>query len=242
MRGIRDAGFVATTPIQEAHAAARPQGQGRRGPVADGHRQDRGLPDRRLHALPAHARPGHERRRPRRACSSSPPRASWSCRSRPTRTCSAPTPASASVAVYGGIDYNKQREALRDGAATSSSARPGRLIDYLKQHVWSPEQRRGARHRRGRPDVRHGLHRRSALHPAPAAQAGEAAVVPVLGHAVLPRDGADLGVHEQPRPDHHHARTRRRSRRSSRCSTTSGARRSSTCSSACSSARGAAAS
>ncbi len=41
------------------------------------------------------------------------------------------------VAVYGGIDYNKQREALRDGADVLVGT-PGRLIDYLKQHVWSP--------------------------------------------------------------------------------------------------------
>src|SRR5215470_11700676 len=41
------------------------------------------------------------------------------------------------VAVYGGIDYNKQREALREGADILVGT-PGRLIDYLKQHVWAP--------------------------------------------------------------------------------------------------------
>jgi ATP-dependent RNA helicase RhlB len=39
--------------------------------------------------------------------------------------------------VYGGIDYNKQREALREGCDVLVGT-PGRLIDYLKQHVWSP--------------------------------------------------------------------------------------------------------
>jgi ATP-dependent RNA helicase RhlB len=41
------------------------------------------------------------------------------------------------LAVYGGIDYNKQRDALRDGCDVLVGT-PGRLIDYLKQHIWSP--------------------------------------------------------------------------------------------------------
>jgi ATP-dependent RNA helicase RhlB len=41
------------------------------------------------------------------------------------------------LAVYGGIDYNKQREDLREGCDLLVGT-PGRLIDYLKQHVWSP--------------------------------------------------------------------------------------------------------
>src|SRR5262245_21400404 len=41
------------------------------------------------------------------------------------------------LSVYGGIDYNKQREALREGCDILVGT-PGRLIDYLKQHVWSP--------------------------------------------------------------------------------------------------------
>jgi ATP-dependent RNA helicase RhlB len=43
------------------------------------------------------------------------------------------------LAVYGGIDYNKQREALREGCDVLVGT-PGRLIDYLKQHVWSPRR------------------------------------------------------------------------------------------------------
>src|SRR5262249_56893812 len=46
------------------------------------------------------------------------------------------------VSVYGGIDYNKQREALRDGTDVLVGT-PGRLIDYLKQHVWSPSKVEG---------------------------------------------------------------------------------------------------
>ena len=57
VRGIRDAGFVDHHADPGGGAAAGPQGQGRGRPVPDGHRQDGGLPDRRLHALPAHPAP-----------------------------------------------------------------------------------------------------------------------------------------------------------------------------------------
>jgi len=39
-------------------------------------------------------------------------------------------------AIYGGVDYMKQRDALRDGADVIIGT-PGRLIDYLKQKVYS---------------------------------------------------------------------------------------------------------
>jgi ATP-dependent RNA helicase RhlB len=39
-------------------------------------------------------------------------------------------------AIYGGVDYMKQRNALRDGADVIIGT-PGRLIDYLKQKVYS---------------------------------------------------------------------------------------------------------
>lgn len=39
-------------------------------------------------------------------------------------------------AIYGGVDYMKQRNALRDGADIVVGT-PGRLIDYLKQKVYS---------------------------------------------------------------------------------------------------------
>src|SRR5881397_2755774 len=43
------------------------------------------------------------------------------------------------LAVYGGIDYAKQREALAAGCDVLVGT-PGRLIDYLKQHVWTPRR------------------------------------------------------------------------------------------------------
>ncbi len=39
-------------------------------------------------------------------------------------------------AIYGGVDYMKQRSALKEGADVVIGT-PGRLIDYLKQHVYS---------------------------------------------------------------------------------------------------------
>ncbi|MBS0383375.1 MAG: DEAD/DEAH box helicase [Proteobacteria bacterium] len=38
--------------------------------------------------------------------------------------------------IYGGVDYDKQRQQLRDGSDVII-ATPGRLIDYFKQHVFS---------------------------------------------------------------------------------------------------------
>jgi ATP-dependent RNA helicase RhlB len=43
------------------------------------------------------------------------------------------------LAVYGGIDYVRQRDALAAGCDVLVGT-PGRLIDYLKQHVWSPQR------------------------------------------------------------------------------------------------------
>ncbi len=42
-------------------------------------------------------------------------------------------------AIYGGVDYMKQRDALREGADVIIGT-PGRLIDYLKQKVYSLKQ------------------------------------------------------------------------------------------------------
>ena len=41
-----------------------------------------------------------------------------------------------SALIYGGVDYDKQRELLKSGCDIII-ATPGRLIDYLKQHVFS---------------------------------------------------------------------------------------------------------
>ena len=41
-----------------------------------------------------------------------------------------------SALIYGGVDYDKQRQQLRDGVDIII-ATPGRLIDYFKQHIFS---------------------------------------------------------------------------------------------------------
>ena len=41
--------------------------------------------------------------------------------------------------VFGGVDYIKQRDSLQ-GPIDLLIGTPGRLIDYLKQHAWSPAQ------------------------------------------------------------------------------------------------------
>ncbi len=45
------------------------------------------------------------------------------------------------LAVYGGIDYEKQRTALQNGVDVLIGT-PGRLIDYFKQHVYSLKKTR----------------------------------------------------------------------------------------------------
>lgn len=45
------------------------------------------------------------------------------------------------LAVYGGIDYQKQMDALQKGVEVLIGT-PGRLIDYLKQHVYSLKKTR----------------------------------------------------------------------------------------------------
>jgi len=62
------------------------------------------------------------------------------------------------LAVYGGIDYAKQREALAEGCDLLVGT-PGRLIDYLKQRVWTP-RRVEELSSRGDRMFDHGLHRR----------------------------------------------------------------------------------
>ncbi len=42
------------------------------------------------------------------------------------------------VAIYGGVDYDKQRRALAEGP-TLLVGTPGRVIDYMKQGIWRPE-------------------------------------------------------------------------------------------------------
>jgi ATP-dependent RNA helicase RhlB len=135
-RGIQDAGFVAATAIQEAALPLALRGKDVAGQSQTGTGKTAAfLISAFTHCLthPAPARAG-----------ATAPRVLIIA---PTRELVVQIEADARLlgahtgltilAVYGGIDYNKQREALREGCDVLVGT-PGRLIDYLKQHVWSP--------------------------------------------------------------------------------------------------------
>jgi ATP-dependent RNA helicase RhlB len=137
MRGIRDAGFVAATPIQEAALPLALRGKDVAGQSQTGTGKTAAFliaAFTRCLSRPAPARGG----------GATAPRVLIIA---PTRELVVQIEADARLlgahtgfrilAVYGGIDYNKQREALREGCDVLVGT-PGRLIDYLKQHIWSP--------------------------------------------------------------------------------------------------------
>ncbi len=138
MRGIRDAGFVAATPIQEAALPLALRGKDVAGQSQTGTGKTAAFliaAFTRCLTRPAPAKGG--------------PTAPRVLIIAPTRELVVQIEADAHLlgahtgfrilAVYGGIDYNKQREALREGCDVLVGT-PGRLIDYLKQHVWSPSR------------------------------------------------------------------------------------------------------
>ncbi len=135
-RGIQDAGFVATTAIQEAALPLALRGKDVAGQSQTGTGKTAAFliaAFTRCLTYPAPARSGV-----------TSPRVLIIA---PTRELVVQIEADARLlgahtglqilSVYGGIDYNKQRDALRDGCDILVGT-PGRLIDYLKQHIWSP--------------------------------------------------------------------------------------------------------
>ena len=138
MRGIRDAGFVSATPIQEAALPLALRGKDVAGQSQTGTGKTAAFliaAFTRCLTRPAPAKAG--------------PTAPRVLIIAPTRELVVQIEADAQLlgshtgfrilAVYGGIDYNKQREALREGSDVLIGT-PGRLIDYLKQRVWSPSR------------------------------------------------------------------------------------------------------
>jgi ATP-dependent RNA helicase RhlB len=138
MRGIRDAGFVSATPIQEAALPLALRGKDVAGQSQTGTGKTAAFliaAFTRCLARPAPAKGG--------------PTAPRVLIIAPTRELVVQIEADASLlgahtgfkilSVYGGIDYNKQREALRESCDVLVGT-PGRLIDYLKQRVWSPSR------------------------------------------------------------------------------------------------------
>jgi ATP-dependent RNA helicase RhlB len=138
MQGIREAGFVTATPIQEAALPLALKGKDVAG------QSQTGTGKTAAFLIAAFTRLLRERPRPAGATSS--PRVLIIA---PTRELVVQIEADARLlgqftgltvlAVYGGIDYQRQRQALADGCDVLIGT-PGRLIDYLKQHVWSPRR------------------------------------------------------------------------------------------------------
>jgi len=135
MQGIRDAGFVTATPIQEAALPLALRGKDVAG------QSQTGTGKTAAFLISAFTRLIHD----------SEPRSGHGSEPRvliiaPTRELVVQIESDARLlgqhtpfriqAVYGGIDYNKQRESLAAGCDVLVGT-PGRLIDYLKQHIWS---------------------------------------------------------------------------------------------------------
>src|SRR3989440_1592944 len=136
MRGIREAGFVAATPIQEGVLPLALRGKDVAG------QSQTGTGKTAAFLIAAFTR---------MLRTSAPPAAPGTGAPRmlviaPTRELTVQIESDArllgrftpfrTLAVYGGIDYGKQREALAAGCDLLVGT-PGRLIDYLKQRVWT---------------------------------------------------------------------------------------------------------
>src|SRR5947208_10396081 len=136
MQGIREAGFVTATPIQEAALPLALRGKDVAG------QSQTGTGKTAAFLIAAFTR---------MLRTSAPPVAPGTGAPRmlviaPTRELTVQIESDArllgrftpfrTLAVYGGIDYGKQREALAAGCDLLVGT-PGRLIDYLKQRVWT---------------------------------------------------------------------------------------------------------
>src|SRR2546425_3157050 len=136
MQGIREAGFVTATPIQEGVLPLALRGKDVAGQSQTGTGKTAAFliaAFTRLLRAPARRAPG----------GAGAPRVLVIARTREltvqiesdARLLGRFTPFR-TLAVYGGIDYGKQREALAAGCDLLVGT-PGRLIDYLKQRVWT---------------------------------------------------------------------------------------------------------
>jgi ATP-dependent RNA helicase RhlB len=137
-KGIRDAGFLACTPIQEATLPVALRGKDVAG------QSQTGTGKTAAFLIAAFTRCLRQ--------SAPPPGGVTAPRVliiAPTRELTVQIEADARLlgshtglrilAVYGGIDYARQREALRERCEILVGT-PGRLIDYLKQNIWSPRK------------------------------------------------------------------------------------------------------
>ena len=134
--GIRAAGFATATPIQEAALPLALRGKDVAGQAQTGTGKTAAFLIAAFTRLLRTRRPAPAGRRAARADHRAR-RGSWWCRSRRTRGSSAASPGSGRRWCSAAWTTSSSGSRSR-GLSTSWSARPGRLIDYLKQHVWSP--------------------------------------------------------------------------------------------------------
>jgi ATP-dependent RNA helicase RhlB len=138
LRGIRDAGFVATTPIQEAALPLALKGKDVAGQSQTGTGKTAAFLIAAFTRCLRHPAPAKSGPTAPRVLIIAPTRELVVQIEADARLLGAHTGLRI-LAVYGGIDYNKQREDLRQSCDVLVGT-PGRLIDYLKQHVWSPQR------------------------------------------------------------------------------------------------------
>src|SRR5438270_938170 len=140
MQGIREAGFVTATPIQEAALPLALRGKDVAG------QSQTGTGKTAAFLIAAFTRMLRTPAPPAGSAGTGTPRMLVIA---PTRELVVQIESDAKLlgrftpfriqAVYGGIDYAKQRETLAAGCDLLVGT-PGRLIDYLKQRVWSPRR------------------------------------------------------------------------------------------------------
>ena len=135
MRGIRDAGFVTATPIQEAALPLALRGKDVAGQSQTGTGKTAAFLISAFTRLIRESEPRSGHGSEPRVLIIAPTRELVVQIESDARLLGQHTPFRIQ-AVYGGIDYNKQRESLAAGCDVLVGT-PGRLIDYLKQHIWS---------------------------------------------------------------------------------------------------------
>jgi ATP-dependent RNA helicase RhlB len=138
LEGIRDAGFVATTPIQEGTLPLALKGKDVAGQSQTGTGKTAAFLIAAFTRCLRHPAPAKSGPTAPRVLIIAPTRELVVQIEADARLLGAHTGLRI-LAVYGGIDYNKQREELRESCDVLVGT-PGRLIDYLKQHVWSPQR------------------------------------------------------------------------------------------------------
>src|ERR1700745_4535576 len=134
MQGIRDAGFTYCTPIQAQTLPLALSGRDVAGQAQTGTGKTAAFLVALYQALLTRPASGHGSRTSVRALIVAPTRELAVQIHRDALTLGAHTGLKHSV-VFGGIDYEKQRQELGQGCDVLVGT-PGRLIDYFKQHVF----------------------------------------------------------------------------------------------------------